>query len=60
MAQLACFAVIFEAAGALSSVLSTQMFPGDYGLELKRDARRKLPWYLVVMKRTKTLIFNIT
>ncbi len=36
------------------------MFPGDYGLELKRGARRKLPARNGKMKRVKTLIFNIS
>ena len=36
------------------------MFPDDYGLELKRDARCKLPAIFLKVKRTKTLIFNIS
>ena len=34
--------MIFEAAGALPFILCDRSCPGDYGLELKRDARRKL------------------
>ena len=52
--------MIFEAAGALCIKELCGMFPDDYGLELKRDARRKLPANYVKMKRIKTLMFNIS
>ena len=46
--------MIFEAAGALCIKELCGMFPDDYGLELKRDARRKQLARKLKVKRIKT------
>jgi hypothetical protein len=50
--------VIFEAAGALSFILCDRSCPGDYGLELKRDARRKLPYLIGGSEANQNFFFQ--